>query len=188
MNLYIRPSHSGTSVNASAGWSDKLAEVLQWPLGSAADMCGLPVASGSVRGLAQIRVHRVFRECASLMCDGIRARSHYRTASHQEQTVRTVDSGCCNRYGVNVLTQRFDRLFFRLVTSFKRYQQVPRSPGDVAAIGSARIDLDSVRNAIANERGYAIGDRGPRDAPRQTAVSDDDLARLRAFGTGFVSG
>ena len=87
-----------------------------------------------------------------------------------------------------MLTEKFDRLFSRLVTSFKRYQDVPRSPDTVAAIGSARIDLDLARGAIAIERRGIVGRRNVRSAPRQTAVSEDDLARLRAFGTGFVSG
>jgi hypothetical protein len=89
---------------------------------------------------------------------------------------------------VTVSTQNFNRLFSRLVTSFKRYQEVPRYPDTVAAIGSARIDLDLVRNAIAVERDRIVGERSPGNVPQRTAVSKDDLARLRAFGTGFVSG
>ena len=87
-----------------------------------------------------------------------------------------------------VLTEKFDRLFSRLVASFKRYQEVPRSPDTVTAIGSARIALDLARGDIAVERRRIIGDRDARGVPRQTAVSEDDLARLRAFGTGYVSG
>ena len=87
-----------------------------------------------------------------------------------------------------VLTETFERLFLRLVTSFTRYQDVPRSPDDVAVIGSARIDLDLARGAIAIERKRILGDRNVRGVPRQTAVSEDDLARLRTFGAGFVSG
>jgi len=87
-----------------------------------------------------------------------------------------------------VLTQYFDRLFSRLVTSFKRYEEVQRSPDTVAAIGSARIDLDLVRNAITVERECIVGEHSPEHVPRRTAVSDADLARLRVLGTGFVSG
>jgi hypothetical protein len=71
---------------------------------------------------------------------------------------------------------------------FKRHQDVPRSPDNVVAIASARRNLDLARNAIAIERKGIIDSHGLRDAPRRTAVSDDDLARLRVFGTGFVGG
>ena len=87
-----------------------------------------------------------------------------------------------------MLTEKFDRLFLRLVASFKRYQEVHRSPDTVVAIGSARTALDLARADIAVERKRIIGDRSVLGVSRQTAVSEDDLARLRVFGTGFVSG
>jgi len=74
-----------------------------------------------------------------------------------------------------MVTATFDRLFSRLVRTFKRYQDVPRSSDNVVAIASARHDLDLARGAIAIERA-AIGEhRESRDAPRRTAVSEDDL-------------
>ena len=87
-----------------------------------------------------------------------------------------------------MLTPRFNRLFSQLVAAFKRYQDVPRPLQSVVELASARRDLDLARNAIALERYIVMSDDGHREPARRTAVSQDDLARLRVFGTGFVGG
>ncbi|VAW04441.1 hypothetical protein MNBD_ACTINO01-1331 [hydrothermal vent metagenome] len=87
-----------------------------------------------------------------------------------------------------MLTRTFNRLFSRLVTSFERYQDVPRSPQNVIELASARHELDLARSAIAVERHIIMSGGGHREPVRRTAVSQDNLARLRVLGTGFVSG
>jgi hypothetical protein len=85
-----------------------------------------------------------------------------------------------------VMSQRFDRLFRGLVQAFLRYDSVPRSPDRVRELGAARIDLDRARAAIASERGFLVRRDFDASPPRTTAVSPDDLARLRVVGEGFV--
>jgi hypothetical protein len=87
-----------------------------------------------------------------------------------------------------MLTRRFNRLFSRLVTSFERHQDAPRTPDNVVALSSARRDLDLARDAIAIERQRITSACDRRSVTPRTAVSNDDLARLRVLGTGFVGG
>ncbi len=86
-----------------------------------------------------------------------------------------------------MISERFNRLFDRLVVAFTHHQDVPRRPGNVPELGAARWDLELARAAIARERERMAGQTRPR-IPRQTAASDGDIARLRAFGAGYVSG
>ena len=88
-----------------------------------------------------------------------------------------------------MITTRFERLFGRLVSSFKHHQDVPRAPDKVPDLGAARWDLELARSAIAQERERIADQAAARaEIPRQAAISDDDLARLRAFGAGYLSG
>lgn len=82
----------------------------------------------------------------------------------------------------------FDRAYRRLVRAFKRHQDVPRSPDDVAMIGDARWELHLARNAVAVERDQVLAmRRNQAIAVRKMDVSEDDLARLRvaAVSAGF---
>jgi hypothetical protein len=87
-----------------------------------------------------------------------------------------------------MLTEVFERLFRHLVGAFLHYRDVPRTPDTIAELGASRWDLELARKAIAVE-GDRITARPSRPvvAPRQTAMSDDDLARLRVLGDGFTS-
>ena len=88
-----------------------------------------------------------------------------------------------------MVSDTFERLFGRLVEVFKRYQDVPRTPKDIAELGAARWDLELVRKAIARERARIFFRHASRSViPRKTAVSDDELARLRVFGIGCTGG
>jgi len=85
-----------------------------------------------------------------------------------------------------MLTETFNRLFSRLVTTFKRHQDVPRTPESVAVLAFARRDLDIARSAIAKERDVILGSQASQKVPRRTSVSDDDIARLRVLAGGFT--
>ena len=87
-----------------------------------------------------------------------------------------------------MISKRFDWLFTRLVDKFKRYHDAPRSPAQVAELGSARWDLELARMAIAEERQrvMAYNETTP-PIPRQVAMSDDELARLRVAGLGILT-
>lgn len=88
-----------------------------------------------------------------------------------------------------VLSHTFERLFKRLVVAFKRHQVVARTTDSIAELGAARWDLELARASIAKERVRLVDQVVSRSVvPRQTAVSDDDLARLRVFGVGCVGG
>jgi hypothetical protein len=83
---------------------------------------------------------------------------------------------------------RFDSAYRRLVSAFRRYQDVPRSPDDVAVIGEARWELHQARNAMAGERREVLATRYRAGAGfRKTDVSDEDAARLSvaAISAGF---
>ena len=85
-----------------------------------------------------------------------------------------------------MITDRFERLFRRLVGVFKHYHDVPRSPANVAGLAAARWDLELAREAIAEERGrITVGVRSVM--PRKVALSDDELARLRVSGIGSAA-
>ncbi len=88
-----------------------------------------------------------------------------------------------------MVTDRFERLFRRMVAVFKRHQDVPRSPANIAELGAARWDLELARKAIAEERERITARVAVRSVmPRKVALSDDELARLRVSGIGSVSG
>jgi hypothetical protein len=87
-----------------------------------------------------------------------------------------------------MISEKFDRLFTRLVDVFKRYHEAPRSPAQVAELGAARWDLELARKAIAEERQRVIAYYEPLPPiPRQVAMSDDELARLRVAGLGVLT-
>ena len=85
-----------------------------------------------------------------------------------------------------MITERFSRLFGRLLTRWATYQDAPRDPVLVTDLAAARSTLDEVRSDIAIER-VAISSPTPphRDYPR-VAVSEEDLDRLRVAGLGYV--
>ena len=90
-----------------------------------------------------------------------------------------------------MITATFERLFGRLVGAFKQHEDVPRVPDNVRNLGAARWELELARAAIAQERERMADQAAARadlPRPRQAAVSDRDLARLRAFGAGYISG
>ena len=86
-----------------------------------------------------------------------------------------------------MLTDRFERLFRRLVGVFRQYHDADRSPAHVAKLAAARWDLELAREAIAEEREritVRVAFRSGR--ARKVALSDDELAlaRLRVSGIG----
>lgn len=86
-----------------------------------------------------------------------------------------------------MLSDTFEQLFKRLVVAFKRHQDVSRTTDNIAELGAARWDLELARAGMAKERARLADQAVSRSVlPRQTAVSDDDLARLRVFGVGYV--
>lgn len=96
----------------------------------------------------------------------------------------SLDSERISCYIASVLSDSFDRLFSRLVMTFKRHQDVPRTPESVAVLALARTDLDVARSAIAQERDAILRNRSAPKALRRTSVSDDDIARLRVLAGG----
>jgi hypothetical protein len=95
--------------------------------------------------------------------------------------------GAVQRKADIMITDRFSRLFDRLVARWTRYQDVPRDPATVADLAVARMSLDDVRNEIARERALLVPARAPRvEAPR-VAVSESDLRRLRVGAIGVDS-
>ena len=87
-----------------------------------------------------------------------------------------------------MVSKAFDQAFRRLIGAFKRYQDVPRSPDNVPAIGAARWNLETARVSITRERRSVESGRHAATQPlRKTAVSDDDLARLnvKAISAGM---
>ena len=88
-----------------------------------------------------------------------------------------------------MLTDTFERVFRLLVAAFKRHQDVPQTLTNIAELGAARWDLELVRKAIAEERERIALQPASRSViPRKTALSDDELARLRVVGMGSVGG
>ncbi|MDJ0924024.1 MAG: hypothetical protein QNJ77_05635 [Acidimicrobiia bacterium] len=85
-----------------------------------------------------------------------------------------------------MLTDRFSRLFGRLLSRWVKYQDAPRDPARVTELAAARIELDEVRSEIAGERELLLVHAAPvrSDAPR-VAVSDEGLRRLRVAGIGL---
>ena len=83
-----------------------------------------------------------------------------------------------------MLTDRFIRLFDRLVARWTHYQDAPRDPARVVELATARGELDDVRNEIALERTVIAG-QGPTIEPPRVAVSDLGLHKLKLAGIGL---
>ena len=83
-----------------------------------------------------------------------------------------------------MLTDRFSRLFGRLVTRWIRYQDAPRDPNRVTELAAARMALDDARKDIADER-TIITNETPIVEPRRVAVSDLGLHKLKLAGIGL---
>jgi len=56
-----------------------------------------------------------------------------------------------------MLSERFERLFGRLLVAFVRYDDTPRDPENVNALGTARTDLENLRRQISSERQVVLG-------------------------------
>jgi hypothetical protein len=88
-----------------------------------------------------------------------------------------------------MLHETFNRAYAGLVRAFTRYHDSTRSPDAIPELGAARKNLDAARNVARQAReAYLSTDRPTVLNPRQTGVGDDDLARLRVLGTGFIQG
>ena len=86
-----------------------------------------------------------------------------------------------------MLTDRFERLFRRLVGRFRHYHDADRSPANVVELAAARWDLELARKAIAAERARITVQGAVRPGKaRKVALSGDELAlaRLRVSGIG----
>lgn len=86
-----------------------------------------------------------------------------------------------------MVSNRFDRLFRRLVAAFRHHQDVPRTIANIADLGSARWELEAARNAIADERERMAPRPLNRGPLRKVNMSEGDLARLQVFGVGSGS-
>ena len=86
-----------------------------------------------------------------------------------------------------MLTERFSRLFSKLLARWTRYQDAPRDPARVTELAADRIALDEVRSEIALERTRLTEPVGVAAVTSRVAISDDDLSRLRVAGIGFDS-
>ena len=108
-------------------------------------------------------------------------------SGHQTHTP-TLDERPHEGYGVHMITRRFDRAFGRLLAAFTYHQDVPRNSANVLELGAARWELEIARNAMAVER-RAVTDHHTVTTSwlRRSSVSEDDMARLRVFGSGTVS-
>ncbi len=88
-----------------------------------------------------------------------------------------------------MVQEAFNRAFAPLLGAFHRYHAGPRSPDNVRQLGSARITLDDARSTVRDAREDLLEYRGTFPYPvKQTGVDEDDLARLRVLGAGFVQG
>lgn len=81
-----------------------------------------------------------------------------------------------------MLTERFSRLWDRLLGRWFTYQDAPRTPDQVVELADARVALDDARNEIAAERRKIAGPGPPRREEPRIAMSEQELARLRAGG------
>ncbi len=81
-----------------------------------------------------------------------------------------------------MLSERFERLFRRLLTAFVRYDDTARGPDNVNALGTARTDLENLRRQIASEREIVLGlgrSRTREDHWRtEEAIARDELFTL----------
>lgn len=86
-----------------------------------------------------------------------------------------------------MLTERFSRLFSRLLARWTSYQDAPREPARATELAASRIALDEVRSEIAEERaGICVPAAMATETPR-VAISDADLSRLRVATVGLDS-
>lgn len=84
-----------------------------------------------------------------------------------------------------MITDRFSRLFERLLARWADFQDVPRDPARVPELAAARVALDEIRREVATERTPVLAGIGPRvEAPR-VAISESDLSRLRVAAIGL---
>ncbi len=84
-----------------------------------------------------------------------------------------------------MLTERFSRLFSRLVVRWSQYQSAPRDPARVTDLAAARIALDEVRSEIAQERARITVVHPTYEVSSKVAVSDADLLKLRVAAIGL---
>lgn len=82
---------------------------------------------------------------------------------------------------IGMLSPRFDGLFTNLTDTFKRYDNTPRNPATVPALGMARWDLEVARAEIQDER-LSLDD--PHREVR--TASNTDLTRLHVRLNGLV--
>ena len=83
-----------------------------------------------------------------------------------------------------MLTERFSRLFGRLLNRWEDYQVAPRDPARVTELAEARMALDDVRSEIADEHRELVSVAPVAEGPR-VAVSPAELDRLRVASIGF---
>ena len=83
-----------------------------------------------------------------------------------------------------MLTDRFSRLFGRLLSRWVAYQDAPRDPSRVTELAAARLALDDARSEIARERGHLVA-ASPVAEGLRVAVSPAELDRLRVASIGF---
>ena len=56
-----------------------------------------------------------------------------------------------------MLSERFDHLFRRLLAAFIRYDDTPRDTANVIRLAAARVELEGLRQEIADERDVMVG-------------------------------
>lgn len=87
------------------------------------------------------------------------------------------------------LHSRFVAAFRRLIGSWERYQDTPRHPEQVAALGTARAELEDARSEAAEARDEHHPDWQRDDAPSarpaKTSASSEEIARLRLRGDSY---
>ncbi len=83
-----------------------------------------------------------------------------------------------------MLTERFSRLFGRLLDRWLEYQDAPRDPARVTELAAARVALDEVRSEIRTER-LELSNQTRATAGPRVAISDSELSRLRVAAIGL---
>ena len=79
-----------------------------------------------------------------------------------------------------MITSRFSDSFARLLLRRRAYDDAPRVPERVVDLATARADLDDARSDVADARGEIEWNPSTSSAPpKQTSISEEDLARLR---------
>ncbi len=85
-----------------------------------------------------------------------------------------------------MITERFSRLFSRLLNRWADYEAAGRDPAHVPDLASARVALDEARSEIATERATMIS-TGPRaKTVSKVAVSEGDLLKLKVSSLGLT--